>query len=140
MAGGNSSPVSCEARRLVCATSSSSNSFACRHSEVTMSPVLLEHVMQIDGFLWLPQVVDKLDWKHNVDPAEVEQVFSLRPHFRKVQRGHVPGEDLYAALGRTSAGRYLIAFFILKTTREALVISARDMDRKERTRYGRQGK
>ena len=42
------------------------------------------------------------------------------------------GEDLYAALGRTESGRYLIVFFIYKLSGEAFILSARDMDDKER--------
>ena len=59
------------------------------------------------------------------------------PMYRRVQKGHVPGEDLYAALGQTDAGRYLTVFFIYKATREALILSARDMDNKERRQYAR---
>jgi cytochrome c biogenesis protein CcmG, thiol:disulfide interchange protein DsbE len=36
----------------------------------------------------------------------------FRPHFRLVEEGYRPGEDVYSAMGRTDAGRYLIAFFI----------------------------
>jgi len=32
---------------------------------------------------------------------------------------------------------YLVVFFIYKMTNEALILSARDMDRKERRSYGR---
>ena len=66
-----------------------------------------------------------------------QQSFSLHPLYRKVQKGHVPGEDLYTALGQTDAGRYLIIFFIYKPTREALILSARDMEAKERRQYAR---
>ena len=93
--------------------------------------------MRIEDITWLPQVVDKLEWKHNVTPHEVEEVLFGGPIYRKVQRGHIPGEDLYSALGQTDAGRYLIVFFIYKSTREALIISARNMDDKERRRYDR---
>lgn len=44
---------------------------------------------------------------------------------------------MYAALGRTEAGRYLSVYFVHKATGEALVISARDMTRKERSKYGK---
>ncbi len=44
---------------------------------------------------------------------------------------------MYRALGQTDAGRYLVVFFIHKLTREALILSARDMDHKERRSYGR---
>ena len=93
--------------------------------------------MDIVDVIWLPPVVDKLAWKHHVAPEEVTEVLFARPLYRKVQKGHVPGEDLYAALGQTEAGRYLIIFFIYKSTSEALILSARDMDAKERRQYAR---
>jgi len=93
--------------------------------------------MYVADIIWLPQIVDKLEWKHQVSPAEVEQVVFGRPLLRKVQKGHVPGEDVYAALGQTEAGRYLAVFFVYKHTREALILSARDMDGQERKQYER---
>ncbi len=45
---------------------------------------------------------------------------------------------MYAGYGRTDAGRYLTVFFIHKPGGLALIISARDMDEKERRRYGKQ--
>ena len=48
----------------------------------------------------------------------------------------IEGENLYTALGQTEDGRYLIVFFIHKATNEALVISAREMTKKERRSYG----
>lgn len=54
-----------------------------------------------------------------------------------MEKGERVGEDVYAALGRTAAGRYLIVFFIYKTTKQALILSARDMADKERKLYGR---
>ncbi|GAK59672.1 hypothetical protein U27_06657 [Candidatus Vecturithrix granuli] len=83
----------------------------------------------------MPHIVDKLAWKHHVMPRELEEVLFDNLLYRKVQKGHIPGEDLYAALGQTDAGRYLIVFFVYKTTREALLISARDMSRQERRQY-----
>ena len=93
--------------------------------------------MRIDDLIWLPHVVDKLAWKHSVSPEEVEEVLFSKPVFRKVQKGHIPGENLYTSLGRTRAGRYLAVFFIYKPSHEALIISARDMDEKERKLYER---
>ncbi|MBI3799350.1 MAG: BrnT family toxin [Deltaproteobacteria bacterium] len=91
--------------------------------------------MRIDDIVWLPHLVDKLAWKHQVSPEEVDEVLFDKPRYRKVQKGHIPGENLYAAYGRTLAGRYLIVFFIYTSTREALILSARDMDAKERRQY-----
>ena len=93
--------------------------------------------MRITCVIWLRHIVDKLEWKHNVSTDEVEEVFRNRPRFRFIERGRVRGEDVYAALGQTKAGRYLVVFFIRKSSDAALVISARDMDAKERKRYGR---
>ena len=93
--------------------------------------------MYIDGFIWLPDIVEKLESKHRASPEEVEEIFFNRPHFRFMEKGHVAGEDMYVALGQTDSGRYLSVFFIHKPGNLALVISARDMDAAERKRYGR---
>ena len=93
--------------------------------------------MRIYHIIWLPEIEDKLFHKHNVLVEEVEEVLFEQPHIRFVEKGHREGEDLYAAYGQTMAGRWLIVFFVLKSPHEALVISARDMNRKERRLYGR---
>lgn len=93
--------------------------------------------MYIENIIWLPHIVDKLAWKHNVTPQEVEEILFDNPLYRKVQKGHIPGENLYAALGRTEAGRFLIVLFVYKTTHEALLVSARDMTKKEIKQYER---
>ncbi len=93
--------------------------------------------MQIDEIVWLSQFVEKLASKHHVATMEVEEIFVNRPRFRFVAKGDRSGEDVYSAMGQTDAGRYLIVFFILKPYHRALIISARDMDRKERREYGR---
>ena len=93
--------------------------------------------MRIVGFIWLEEIVEKLAAKHRVGVDEVEQVFDNRPAIRRINRGHFRDEDVYRALGQTIGGRYLVVFFIYKQTDEALIISARDMDHKERKSYGR---
>ena len=93
--------------------------------------------MLIREIIWLEEVVEKIEWKHNVSVMEVEQLFRSRPSFKKMLAGKIQSEDVFRALGKTDAGRYLIIFFILKRTNEALIISARDMDSKERKSYGK---
>ncbi len=93
--------------------------------------------MRIEGIIWLREVVDKLAFKHRVDADEVEEVFKDKPKFRFVERGEREGEDIYLALGQTEAGRYLSVLFIYKKTKEVLILSARDMARKERILYGK---
>jgi len=93
--------------------------------------------MIITRVIWLPDVEDKLARKHSVFIEEAEEVLFGSPRVRFVEKGYRQGEDVYAAHGQTETGRYLIIFFILKRGREALVLSARDMDHKERRLYGR---
>jgi uncharacterized protein len=93
--------------------------------------------MNVTGIIWLRSVVDKLAWKHGVSTDEVEEVFSHDPRYRFIEKGDVAGEDLYVALGRTASGRYLIVYFIHKMTDEALIVSARDMTKKERRLYAK---
>ena len=93
--------------------------------------------MNIEGIIWLRTVVDKLAFKHHVEIDEVEEVFGSKPKFRFVEKGEREGENVYMALGQTDAGRYLIVLFIYKQTKEALILSARDMAEKERKMYGR---
>lgn len=93
--------------------------------------------MQIIGLIWLEEIVEKLEVKHRVIPEEVEQLFRKQPRIRRMKKGHYRGEDVYRALGQTEAGRYLVVFFIHKTTGDALILSARDMDDKERRGYAR---
>lgn len=93
--------------------------------------------MKITGIIWLRDVVDKLLRKHNVTVDEAEEILDHAPSYRFIETGDVAGEDLYAALGQTRAGRYLIVYFLYKTTGEALVISARDMTKKERRAYAK---
>jgi uncharacterized DUF497 family protein len=93
--------------------------------------------MKVQGFIWLEQFVEKLIEKHSVETDEVEEVFWNGPKIKKVQRGDVRGEDVYQALGQTDAGRHLTVIFIRKLTGKVLVVSARDMDHKERRDYAR---
>jgi uncharacterized DUF497 family protein len=93
--------------------------------------------MTIVGFIWLEEIVEKLAAKHQVTTDEVEQVFDNRPGIKRMNKGFFRGEDVYRALGQTEAGRYLVVFFIFKQTREVLILSARDMDHKERKSYER---
>ena len=93
--------------------------------------------MKIEGIIWLREVVDKLSAKHSVDTSEVEEVLGSKPKVRFVESGDQKSEDVYMALGQTAAGRYLAVLFIHKKTKEALILSARDMVDKERKLYAK---
>lgn len=72
-----------------------------------------------------------------VETYEVEELLGGKPKIRFVEKGERKGENVYMALGQTEGGRYLTVLFIYKQTKEALVLSARDMVSRERKMYGR---
>ncbi len=89
----------------------------------------------ITQIVWKAQFVEKLAAKHGVSAEEAEEVLRSKPHIRKVSRGHVKGEHVYAAYGQSAAGRYVMVFYIRKLAGILLPISARDMDDAERRYY-----
>ena len=91
--------------------------------------------MRIKQIVIPAYVFDKLQWKHHVSQEEVWEVLRRKPKVFFVEKGRVSGEDLYLALGQTNSGRFLSVFFIHKKNKDAIIISARDMARKERKRY-----
>lgn len=91
--------------------------------------------MRIVGIIWLENIVNKIDVKHNVHKNEVLAVLSSKPYFLFVEKGFRKGENVYSAMGITQTGRYLIVFFVYKRNRDALIISARNMTSKERKKY-----
>ncbi len=94
--------------------------------------------MHIAGVIIPGDIEDKIWRKHRVMGHEVRELFANRPAIKFREKGKVNAkEDLYTAWGQTSAGRYLIVFFIYKLTREALILSAREMIHKERKSYAK---
>src|SRR5574337_428238 len=86
------------------------------------------------GFEWDAGNLAKSWEKHEVSGSECEQVFFNHPLVAARDEKHSGEEDRYFALGHTDAGRLL---FVVFTIRKDLirVISARDMNRKERKVY-----
>lgn len=95
-------------------------------------------MLKIREFIWRDSVLEKLAWKHSVSPLEVEQALQ-GAHCKIIRnlRGHVKGEDIYNALGRTESGRYISVFFVLKYRHDALILSARNMSFRERRLYAK---
>ena len=94
--------------------------------------------MDIDYIVCPADIEDKLESKHHVTVAQARQVLLNNPRIRFGEKGHTPGQDVYAAFGQTFGGRYLAVFFVHKPdAATAIIISARDMTTSERKRYGR---
>jgi uncharacterized protein len=93
----------------------------------------------ITGFDWDEGNARKND-KHDVSSAEAEQVFFNVPLLVAPDAKHSDMELRLHALGVTDDGRRLqISFTVRDEGRKVRVISARDMNRKERNIYEQQG-
>ncbi|MFH0800801.1 MAG: BrnT family toxin [bacterium] len=79
--------------------------------------------------------------RHEVTPEEVEEICTCEDPKPRIEKGkksrNRPGLNLYYVLGKTAGGRYIFIVFRPKRKGEARVITAREMDSKERSRYGR---
>ena len=93
--------------------------------------------VRISEIIWLDEIVEKLRRRHGVEPEEVEGALASRPYFFFVEKGHRKGENVYGAFGRSDAGRYIVAYFVYKQDKSALIVSARDMAPRDRRRYER---
>ena len=91
--------------------------------------------MNINKIIWLDEIIEKLETKHNVRQEEITGLFNNKTNFRFVEKGHRPGENVYAAMGQTDAGRYLIVFFIHKADGSALILTGCTMTPSERKRH-----
>ena len=95
--------------------------------------------MIIREVIWLRQFADKIERKHHVSQAEVDEALAKQPPVRRMRRGAREGEDLYRAIGQTDAGRYLSIFFIYKGEDEHWLF-ARESDSKELRSYAKHKK
>ncbi len=87
-----------------------------------------------EGFQW-DKGNELKNWlKHGVTQAEAEEVFFNEPLLLFEDEEHSDHEDRVLAFGQTNGGRCLVVAF---TIRKAFirVISARNMNRKERGNY-----
>ena len=77
----------------------------------------------------------KKNWeRHRVSHIECEEIFLNRPIIVKKDEPHSTSEDRYFVLGKTDADRLLFIIFTLRSNK-IRIISARDMNRKERNIY-----
>ena len=90
------------------------------------------------GFQWDEGNTDKNLTKHNVRNWESEQIFFNKPLLVLDDPKHSLVEERWAAFGRTDAGRLLVVVFT-RRGEQIRVISARDMNRKEKKFYEENG-
>ena len=93
--------------------------------------------MKTAGVIWIKEIVEKLALKHRVEPEEVEQVLNSKPKIRFVEKAKERAKMSTQRLAGQKRARYLTVLFIYKLSREALILSARDMAKKARRIYGK---
>jgi len=86
---------------------------------------------QVEGFAWDKGNIEKNWERHKVSFIECEEVFFNRPLVVAGDEIHSKSEGRYYALGRTNDDRLLFVVFTIRDNK-IRVISARDMNRKER--------
>jgi uncharacterized DUF497 family protein len=93
-----------------------------------------EVFIKCNGFEWDEGNSVKNRVKHQVSKGECEQVFFIEPLIVHDDLKHSQNEKRWFLLGKTDSDRFL---FIVFTIRKNLirVISARDMNKKEREIY-----
>jgi uncharacterized protein len=86
------------------------------------------------GFEWDKHNSEKIRTKHDVTRAECEQVFFNIPVITGDDERHSKTESRFYVLGQADSGRLLFLAFTVRNDK-LRVISARDMNRKERRVY-----
>lgn len=100
-----------------------------------MTGDIFELLTHCTGFEWDAGNASKVWARHAVTQGECEQPFFVEPFLVATDEKHSSRERKWYGLGRTTAGRHL--HFVFTIRGELIrVISARDMNRKERQRYG----
>jgi uncharacterized DUF497 family protein len=94
----------------------------------------IERLPDFAGFQWDKGSINKNLARHNVQDWECEQVFLNEPLIILDDPSHSIVEKRSAAFGQTDAGR-LLAVIFTRRGESLRVISARDMNRKERKFY-----
>ena len=85
--------------------------------------------MKIAEFEWDEGNALHIELGHGILQAEAEEVFAVRPLFRKTKKGH------YLIMGPTIDGRYLTVVFELKKGSTARVITGWDIKDSEKRYY-----
>ncbi len=97
--------------------------------------MLPKKLVRVSEFDWDLGNLEKNWIKHGVSPIECEEVFFNQPLIVVQDEKHSSEQEPLYALGRTDSDRYLFVVFTTRG-RKIRVISARDMNRKERKVYG----
>ena len=93
-----------------------------------------ERLADCEGFQWDAGNAEKIWERHQVTPAECEELFFSRPVVVENDEKHSASEERLYSLGQSDSGRLLFVVFTIRA-KLIRVISARDMSRGERRIY-----
>jgi len=91
-------------------------------------------IHSIDGFDWDDGNIDKNWISQRVSNSECEELFFYLPLLLADDTNHSQDEKRYYVLGQTNVRRWLFIAFTMRENK-IRVISARDMNRKEKSVY-----
>jgi len=91
-------------------------------------------ISNCDGFQWDTGNIDKNWQKHKVKYTECEEAFFNQPLMIADDNKHSKCEKRYFVLGQTDSRRELFIVFTIRKKKNC-VISARDMNKKEKEKY-----
>jgi len=95
---------------------------------------VFKELIKCESFQWDKGNIDKNWLAHKVSSFECEQVFFNLPLITYKDLEHSQIEKRYYALGKTDAARFLFIVFTIRK-KQIRIISARDMNKKERQVY-----
>lgn len=99
----------------------------------------MDRLPSLEGFEWNEANLTKNWEKHRITPWECEQIFFNLPLVVAEDTAPSTVEPRYYVLGQTDSGRRLFLVFTIHR-RRIRVVSARDMNAKERRTYHAQVK
>lgn len=105
--------------------------------DVYVYNIQMEELDLVAGFDWDEANRDKNWHRHKVKSTECETAFFNKPLVILSDEKHSGFESRYYAFGKTDVDRMLLIVFCLRRNR-IRVISARDMNKKERKFYENQ--
>lgn len=106
----------------------------CIYLQYTMNTDHQNILEKVNGFEWDKGNVDKNWNQHKVSFLECEEIFFNEPLIVEYDISHSKLEKRYFVLGKTDFNRLLFLVFTIRNDK-IRVISARDMNRKERRSY-----
>ena len=70
--------------------------------------------MRIEGIIWFDEIIEKLEWKHSVQPREVTEVLSTHTSFVSLKKGIAPERTYMPRWDKQMQGAILLFSLYIK--------------------------